>query len=399
MAATACGQTPGHESREAALTAGSSSLIAGRYSGLVSQPPVTQLRRIQVEEGFLDGLDLTFTPGLNGNLVDQPNVLPGRSGDTNAVVREVVSLARRRQSVALRTAVALLLIFAASACDQGLPSTEQQMRSLGLPMDSLVTIDENTQVTERVNEGVPELLMFTPAAFGGSVLTVNPATRPTVNGGMVGKGEYGALQHEDRVLPAVQYLFGAGQGPIGQVQVDEPTARAELVNREINGWLIVVDGTVVLDGLTWRLLDPDGAVLFDSVGLGLPGVGLKVDATTEVSVRVFDGVPQLWVFTSNSYGGADLAKTVADHPTVSGGLAGTASSPGFGFVFGGGQGPLRSADGVIAATPDARTQVVNATTDGLWVIVVPEATSVADIEWSLVGPNGQTMYQGVGLTH
>jgi energy-coupling factor transporter ATP-binding protein EcfA2 len=31
----------------------------------VPQSPVIQLRRIQVEEGFLDGLDLTFAPGLN----------------------------------------------------------------------------------------------------------------------------------------------------------------------------------------------------------------------------------------------------------------------------------------------------------------------------------------------
>jgi hypothetical protein len=81
------------------------------------------------------------------------------------------------------------------------------MLSLGLPLDILWTMDDETQVTVHLADGVPELLILVPDPFGGSQLGTIPAKRPTVNCGMVGDTGNGTGR----------FLFRAGQGPISRV--------------------------------------------------------------------------------------------------------------------------------------------------------------------------------------
>ena len=295
-------------------------------------------------------------------------------------------------------AALVLTVFLAACIDRGPPSTEDQMRSMGLPLDILVTIDERTEVTIRVNDGRPELLFFTADVFGGSRLGIVPAERPTINGGMV--GDAGA-----------QYLFGAGQGPITRVETDEPEARVELVNPDIDGWLIVVPETVGTGALAWRLIGPEGAAVYASVGTGMPDWGMAVDEATRAYVSVRDGVPELLIHTPNDFGGVDLAVTAADTPTVNGGLAGTATSPGHRYLFGAGQGPLRSHvidAGVIRAADQEPVSpltqstriVVDAerqTFDATWIIVVPDSVPIGDVQWRLVDPDGTSIYEAQGL--
>jgi hypothetical protein len=293
-------------------------------------------------------------------------------------------------------AALVLTVFLAACIDRGPPSTEDQMRSLGLPLDNLVTIDERTEVSIRSNDGTPELLVFVADVFGGSRLGVNPASRPTVNGGMVGDATSPGQSIDNQRGPAHQYLFGAGQGPIARVETDEPEARVELVNPDIDGWLIVVPETVGADYVPWRLVGTDGAVVYASAGIGMPDFGVEVDARTKVFERSRDRVPELLIYSPNAYGGADLAVTAADTPTVNGGLAGTVTSPGHRYLFGAGQGPLDSERGIIAQ-PSDRAELLNAVDWG-WVIIVPDSVPIGDVRWQLIDPDGTPIYAATGLT-
>jgi hypothetical protein len=302
--------------------------------------------------------------------------------------------------VARRLTAALVVTIVVAACiDRGPPSTEEQMRSMGLPLDILVTIDERSEVTIRSNDGTPELLFFTADVFGGSRLGVVPAERPTTNGGMVGDA-------------GTEYLFGAGQGPIARVETDESEARVELVNPDIDGWLIVVPETVGTAALPWRLIGPDGVALYASVGIGMPDWGLAVDDATQAYVSIRDGVPELLVYTPNAFGGADLAVTAADTPTVNGGRAGTATSPGYRYLFGAGQGTLkpygvdagviRTADQTPVSPMTRSTKIVidaeRQTFDATWIVVVPDSVPIDNVEWRLTGPDGTVIYRATGLS-
>jgi hypothetical protein len=311
-----------------------------------------------------------------------------------------------RTSPTTAVTVAIAVVIGLAACDLGrAPSIEDQMHSLGLPLDILMTVDEATQVTVRSKDGVPELLIFVTQTLGSSRPGINPAKRPTVNGGMVGDAISPGPHIEGKLGPAHLYLFGAGQGPITRVEVDEPVARAELVNPDVDGWVIVMPETVGVGTLGWSLIGPDGQPVFESVGIGLPDFGMKVDQQTRAWVRFSRQVPELLVYTTNAFGGADLAVTVADHPTANGGLAGSATSPGYRYLFGAGQGPLRPGQGVRVREPstgdpsvtEAHAQSFDYPTDAGWVIAVPDTIAIEDIEWSLVGPDGTTLYQGIGL--
>jgi hypothetical protein len=269
----------------------------------------------------------------------------------------------------------------------------------------LVAVDDQTQVTVRSTAGVPELLIFTPYSFGGSYLGIWPAERPTVNGGMVGDANsQGRVTGSSRGL-GYRYLFGAGQGPVARVEVDEHEARARLVNPAIDGWVSVVPETIGASVLLWRLIGPDETVIFESVGIGLPEVGMKVDDRTQARVRFLDGIPELLVYTTNAFGGADLAVTAADQPTLNGGLAGTATSPGHRYLFGAGQGRLEPGDGVHMWEPDsgdpavtdARARAFNYPSDAGWMIVFPDALSVEEIESSLSGEDDAFYYHAIGL--
>jgi len=301
------------------------------------------------------------------------------------------------RTVARRLTAALVVTIVVAGCiDRGPPSTEDQMRSMGLAPDILVTIDERTEVTIRSNDGTPELLVFVADVFGGSRLGVNPASRPTVGAGMVGDATSPGPRPDGLPGPAYQYLFGADQGPIAKVETDEPEARIELVNPDIDGWLIVVPETVGADYVPWRLVGTDGAVVYASAGIGMPDFGLEVDARTKVFERSRDGVPELLVYTPNAFGGADLAVTGADTLTVNGGLAGTATSPGYRYLFGAGQGPLQSERGIIAQ-PSDRAELLNAVDWG-WVIIVPDSVPIDDVRWRLIDPDGIPIYAATGLT-
>ena len=309
--------------------------------------------------------------------------------------------------------VVVALAMAAAGCiDRGPPSTEDQMRSMGLPLDSLVTVDDETQVTVRTEDGTPELLIFVADVFGGSDLGINPAKQQTINGGMVGDAISPGPHIDGKVGPAHQYLFGAGQSPLSRVETDEPGAMVELVNRDVNGWLIEVPGALGLGALPWRLVGADETVLYESVGTGMPEWGLAVDDDTQAFVRIRDGVVELLVYTPNAFGGSALAVTPADIPTVNGGLAGTATSPSYRYLFGAGQGPLKpnGVDAGVIRAPDQtpvspRTQstevVVDAehqTFDATWIIVVPGSVPISDVHWKLVDPDRHVLFEAVGLT-
>ena len=305
----------------------------------------------------------------------------------------------------------LVLALVPTACiDRGPPSAEDQMRDLGLPFDNLLELDEEVHVTVRLNEGVPELLIFQADSFGGDRLGINPATEQTVNGGMVGDansrgprldgidGKHGLLR---------RYLFGAGQGPISSVEVDEPEAQVELVNPEVDGWVIIVPETVGVATLPWRLIGDDGTVIFESVGTGMPGsaFGIEVEARSRASIRLRDGVPDLIIFTPNRFGGAEMEVFPADRPTVDGGFAGTAVHGGNRYVFGAGQGQLMHRTGAKVLQPqpsdtgvaEVHAYTFNYADDAGWIIVAPETMSINEIQWRLVDPDGNTIHEATGL--
>lgn len=183
--------------------------------------------------------------------------------------------------------LALLAIAIAGCVDRGGPTTEQQLRELGLPMDILFAVDDQHDVTVRVESGVPQLVSFEDYRFGGSIMSLTPARSPTFNGGMMGLRPH--------------LLFGAGQGPVAVLEADAPGARTAIVNPDVDGWVIALPGDVAAETTPWRLLDAAGATVFASVGSGIP-IGFTVDEATGAEVVLHAGVPQLRLFAPNRFG-------------------------------------------------------------------------------------------------
>ena len=213
----------------------------------------------------------------------QPHHDPGRAHPASSgAMRHRAPMFRLRLHLLAAAVIAVGLVV--TGCrEHSEPSTEQQMRDLGLPLDILATIDPRTQVTVRSTDGVRELLIFSYYHFGGTELGIIPATRPTVNGGMVGDASSLGMPAGRGIEPAHQVLFGAGQGPLTRVETDEPEAWTELVNPDVDGWLITVPETVGADYISWRLIGNDGALLYESAGIGMPDFGLAVDEQTSCS--------------------------------------------------------------------------------------------------------------------
>lgn len=162
--------------------------------------------------------------------------------------------------------LSVLLGLSAVACvDQGPPSTEEQMGTLGLPLDSLMDVDDTTQVAINIQDGKPVLLIFTPHRFGGSDRKEWIGERPSVNGGLMGDAR-SSTELDDQGVVRYEYLFGAGQGPIESVVVTNPAARAEVVNPETGAWVIVVPATVGVEGLEWDLVGPENEVVYSGIG-------------------------------------------------------------------------------------------------------------------------------------
>lgn len=167
---------------------------------------------------------------------------------------------------ALTITLAVLLGASSAACiDRGPPSTEEQLESLGLPLDSLMDVDEATQVTVHVQDGKPVLLIFTPQPFGGSDRKEWVAERPSVNGGLMGDARSSADVDGQGVV-RYEYLFGAGQGPIDRVEVTDLSARAEVVNPETGAWVIVVPAHVGVEGLEWDLIGLENQMVYSGIG-------------------------------------------------------------------------------------------------------------------------------------
>jgi hypothetical protein len=256
----------------------------------------------------------------------------------------------------------------------------------------------------RIKDDVPELLIFVADRFGGDDLGINHAGDRTVNGGMVGTANSPGPPIDGKPGPYYQYVFGAGQGSITAVEVEEPEARVELVNPEVDGWVVVVPNTIGAATMQWKLIGSDGTVVFESVGTGMPSFGMQIDESTRAFVQLRDGEPELQIFTPNAFGGAQLATSRADHPTIGDGFAGTATTGGYRFLFGAGQGELRSDRGIQVREPptgdpgitEARAELVNGRGWG-WVIVVPDTVAIDDLEWQLVDPEGTVLFEATGL--
>ena len=274
---------------------------------------------------------------------------------------------------------ALLATAVVAGCiDRGGPTTEQQMRELGLPMDILFALDDEHDVTVRVTDGVPELVSFEDDRFGGSIMSISPAQAPTLNGGMMGLGSH--------------LVFGAGQGPIVGLEADVEGARTAIVNPDVDGWVIALPSGVRAEVTPWRLLDADRATLYESVGLGLP-IGFAVDDATGAVVAMRDGVPELRLFAPNRFGGISMTTYPAETPTIGAGRVGTATTGGYRYVFGGGQGAIGP---VMLTRPAEARSTGRAGDDGTWLVVAPETVALDRIEWWLDDPEGDVALTGVG---
>jgi hypothetical protein len=286
----------------------------------------------------------------------------------------------RRAPLACVWLTLALLVTAVVGCDEGGPTTEQQMRELGLPMDSLHAVDDEHDVTVRVSDGVPELVSFEDYRFGGSIMSIFPARIPTINGGMMGLGPH--------------LMFGAGQGPVVGLEADVGGARAAIVNPDVHGWMIALPSDVAAEVTPWRLLDAAGATVYESVGSGLP-IGFAVDDATGAVVGLRDGEPELRLYASNRFGGISLSTYPAEVRTIGDGTVGTVTAGGYRYVFGGGQGPIGP---VILTRPADARSTGRAGDDGTWLVVAPEIVALDRIEWWLDDPEGDVALTGVG-TH
>ena len=166
---------------------------------------------------------------------------------------------------------ACVVALALASCDHGTPPAAEQMSSMGLPAESALQVNEETVVTVRMAGEAPELLIFTPNRFGGDEMYAWPAASGAPGGLQVGNGFSLGIYNEDRdeYDPGFCYVFGAGQGPIEDVTVDDPAARSQVVNPEIGGWVIVMSEDEGVGELNWQLIGSAGDVIHD--GRGFPG--------------------------------------------------------------------------------------------------------------------------------
>lgn len=175
--------------------------------------------------------------------------------------------------IGLILAGGVFVLFMAS-CDVGDPPAAEQMLSLGLPVESAFRVDADTVVTVRMAGEKAELLIYRPHSFGGDEVNVWPAAMTSASGTEIGNGY--SQRYDDRRNeggPGYCYLFGAGTGPIGDIEVSDPEARWQIVNDEIDAWVIVMPEEEEQGGLDWQLIGPDGDLL-DS-GRGFPGLSYR----------------------------------------------------------------------------------------------------------------------------
>jgi hypothetical protein len=276
---------------------------------------------------------------------------------------------------------AVLLLSSLAGCDpiccvdRGLPSTEEQMRSLGLPMDSLFDLGDSAQATVTTRSGSPQLLVCTPAGFGGSQMGTWPAELPTVSGGVAGWA-YGR-----------HVVFGGGQGPIASASADAPGAAGRIVDAAAGTWAVVMPTGSVPWPVAWRLTGTGGATLFESVESGMP-VGWPVDPTTGASVVVRDGRSQLLLFAANAYGGAAESVAATATQTIDG-QVGSATSGAWTYVFGSGQdGTITK---ILARPAEARVDQPLAG-DGTWLVAAPANVPLDRVEWWLQDARGTLLY-------
>ena len=183
-----------------------------------------------------------------------------------------------------RVVAALLItvtMLALAACDPGMPTADEQMRSMGLPVESAMQVNEETVATVRMNAGSAELLIFTPDRFGGDELHTWPAEPSTSAGGQIGNG-YSLVPEDDTRTdrePGICYVFGAAQGAVDDIVADDPTARGQVVNPEIGGWVIVMPESGATTELEWQLIASAGDVIYS--GRGFPGSSFLCRLETE----------------------------------------------------------------------------------------------------------------------
>jgi len=164
-------------------------------------------------------------------------------------------------------AMLMMAMTGLAACvDRAAPPLEVQIQSLGAPIESMLTVNEDTKATVHLRDGKPELVIFRPFAFGGWEPHAFPADVPTVNGGAFGNG----ASTGPGSAPTYVYVFGAGQGPLSAVRIAAAEATSKIVNPEINGWVIVYPDGTDFRQTGWELVGLDGKVLFSRGRLPRP---------------------------------------------------------------------------------------------------------------------------------
>jgi hypothetical protein len=186
-------------------------------------------------------------------------------------VRATISGGPILQSRSVAYAGASLLALVLVACDPGYPPAAEQMANLGLPVDSAMQVDEETVVIVRLASGTPELLIYTPNPFGGDEVKAWPADDGTIGDGAIGTGtSLPPFDEQRREYPFFYcYLFGAGQGPIGDILLSNPAARWQITNPEIDGWVVVMSNDEDVKAFEWDLIGADGRIIH--AGRGFPG--------------------------------------------------------------------------------------------------------------------------------
>jgi hypothetical protein len=146
------------------------------------------------------------------------------------------------------------------------------MRSLGLPVDSAMRVDDDTTVTVHMTSSGPELLIYTPYRFGGDQATAWLADDAHIGeSGSIGSGtSLGPFNDARREYEFFYcYVFGAGQGPVRDIVLSDSEARWQLTKPEINGWVIVLTDEADVSALEWEIVGIEDTTLH--AGRGFPG--------------------------------------------------------------------------------------------------------------------------------
>ena len=163
--------------------------------------------------------------------------------------------------------IALCAAAAGSCIDSGFPPLEEQLDRLKVPREQVLTVNDETRATVHLKDGQPELVIFTPYAFGGWEPHPFDADKATVGGGRIGSGSSVGPRTGSGIGPGFRYIFGASQGPLSEVRVSTEGARSQIVNPDIGGWVIVFPDRYKLADIDWDLIGPDGGVLYSGRGL------------------------------------------------------------------------------------------------------------------------------------